>query len=332
MNSQTTVLVVDDNIKLAKEYAELICNGCGFGTIAASSPDEAKEYVKKYPIRVVVLDYLMPVKGPDLFREMKVINSKLHALIITGGQKDIGIVIDAESVGIVDFLKKNMPTTEMINKVFLLNLRYERALLEEKMMKESISINKTYCRGFFKRKYVERKLIGYDIINEMHIKDNGWISYKTISSGEKQILRKEISVENSLTVSSSNRISQTLGLSLKDSLVKTIASDLQKTLEDTIGISTINKNTTTVTTESEIILPDNSLSGRGRILERSFECAQIYKEIRVFIDEYCSCCNNHNIVTFVVCLPTDNFMRRIIETTEKGKNIIDSSICTRELL
>lgn len=72
MEAKTSVLIVDDNISLAKTLS-LILNQKGFDAITANSGSEALELVStKQDIDVVLMDIKMPVmNGVETFKKMK---------------------------------------------------------------------------------------------------------------------------------------------------------------------------------------------------------------------------------------------------------------------
>lgn len=79
------VLVVDDNISAAKDFARLIRIKTKLETLAVDNPDLAIEKIKAEPIKVVVLDQKMPEKtGTALFEDIKRINPNIKAIMLSG--------------------------------------------------------------------------------------------------------------------------------------------------------------------------------------------------------------------------------------------------------
>ena len=63
MNYNPEILVVDDEISAAKDYAKLVQDKLGINTIACDEPNEAIRIVKDYNIKVAILDQVMPQKN-----------------------------------------------------------------------------------------------------------------------------------------------------------------------------------------------------------------------------------------------------------------------------
>lgn len=77
------VLLVDDNVDFAKEYAEIFQNQCHTTVVYATTAKDALDIVKKNPIKVVILDQVMPTKGTELFKQLKRIDPNLKTILLT---------------------------------------------------------------------------------------------------------------------------------------------------------------------------------------------------------------------------------------------------------
>ena len=78
------VLVVDDSLQAALEFARLVRVKAKLESIATDDPDEAIEIVKSNSIKVALLDQRMPKKnGTELFLELKQIDESSPFLVET---------------------------------------------------------------------------------------------------------------------------------------------------------------------------------------------------------------------------------------------------------
>ena len=75
------IIVVDDNLQAAQDFARLITLKTKLEAVAFDDPNEVIEKIKSLPIKVVVLDQRMPQKtGTELFKEILKIDTNIKAI------------------------------------------------------------------------------------------------------------------------------------------------------------------------------------------------------------------------------------------------------------
>lgn len=90
------ILVVDDILEAAQDYARLISTKTGLKVIPTSDPDEAVRIVQHNDIKVLVLDQKMPIiTGTELLKKLRNY-TKARALMLTGEAdiEDLGNAIN----------------------------------------------------------------------------------------------------------------------------------------------------------------------------------------------------------------------------------------------
>jgi len=87
---QGLVLVVDDE-PIMRKIAVNLLKACGYEVLSACDGEEALAIFRQHHpcIDLVILDLHMPNKsGNETFLEMKKIKPQVHALLVTGAEKD----------------------------------------------------------------------------------------------------------------------------------------------------------------------------------------------------------------------------------------------------
>jgi DNA-binding response OmpR family regulator len=98
------VLIVDDNVALAENIAEILESG-GYATEVAASAEEALTRAVTHPISVVITDFRLPgISGADLVRRLRRDRKSLPALVISAYSDDV-TMDDARDAG-ADFMAK----------------------------------------------------------------------------------------------------------------------------------------------------------------------------------------------------------------------------------
>ncbi len=100
------VLVVDNIVVAADEFARLIRKATGLAvTMSTSDPEVAEQTVSSGDVRVVVLDQRMEVPGTELFARMRRHDPRLRAIMLTseaeGPETGLGI-----RLGFHDYIHK----------------------------------------------------------------------------------------------------------------------------------------------------------------------------------------------------------------------------------
>ena len=119
----TAVLIVDDELTLAKNIATYL-QRAGYDTAVASSGEDGLRQLESFRPEVVLLDYALPgMNGIEVLRRIKAFDPALPVLMMTGHGSE-SVAVEAMKAGAGDYLIKPLVLSE-------LRLRLERMLDEE---------------------------------------------------------------------------------------------------------------------------------------------------------------------------------------------------------
>jgi DNA-binding NtrC family response regulator len=101
-----TILVVDD-VESQRKISRNMIKRLGYQVTVVSSGEDAIVYVRKNKVDLVVLDMIMDpgISGLDTFRELKIIDPDIRA-VITSGYSKTRDVEKAQNLGAGPFIKK----------------------------------------------------------------------------------------------------------------------------------------------------------------------------------------------------------------------------------
>ncbi len=118
-NQGGTILYVEDEDDIREVTTELLKEG-GYTVTAFSDPQKALSYYQKnwQAVDLVLLDVIMPdIKGDELFRYMKEINSDVK-VILNSGYSDEARIRQAFKDGIKGFLQKPVQKTVLWHEIY----------------------------------------------------------------------------------------------------------------------------------------------------------------------------------------------------------------------
>lgn len=108
------ILIVDDNVDLAANLAEIL-ESHGNTPVIAADGDEALELVRTRPIDAVLTDMRMPkVSGPELVREIRKLKPGMPVLAFTA-YSNAAELAQAEALGLLAVLPKPVPVQRLVN-------------------------------------------------------------------------------------------------------------------------------------------------------------------------------------------------------------------------
>jgi two-component system nitrogen regulation response regulator NtrX len=125
----TTVLVVDDNIALAEQYAYDLKRVGGYDVLVASGGDEALEMLASEPVDCVILDLEMPgTDGFAVLRALRERGSDVPVIVYTG-TASYDRCVQAMKNGAYNFIEKDEPVERVAREVE--NAVERRRILDE---------------------------------------------------------------------------------------------------------------------------------------------------------------------------------------------------------
>ena len=102
------ILVVDDDL-ISQKIMKAICMRLGYKVVTATDGAEALEMFKRYPIRIVISDWVMPrMDGLALCQKIRKVTEKgqVFFFLVTGKRTALGDYNRAREAGVDDFLYK----------------------------------------------------------------------------------------------------------------------------------------------------------------------------------------------------------------------------------
>lgn len=311
---EPNILLVDDNVYFAKEYAETLQMQYNLKVLYATSAKEALDIVNKNPIKVAILDQVMPTKGTELFKELKKIDPNLKTVLLTA-EADKHDLAEATNIGFDYALMKEDDDMEQLPMLLLLLItKYNNTNFSEKkvpfFVQESGGI-------FSKKQHVEYTIVGYKILDSAYVFSNSWITRNLIERGTSLSLEEEINVEKEFNFQKNFRIDseQELGLEVenltnfKTQLTLKMEQDFQSTYTESLKQVINRKRQFEIKEDAE------------GIVSRVYEYAKVFKMIKVFIQKKCSCCQGLSVDAITVYLPIPIIRYRIREYFDDGRTI-----------
>lgn len=229
------VLVVDDVLSAAEDYARLIHAKTGLKTTYTSSAKEAVDIVLCNDIKVLVLDQVMPEKtGTELLKELKP-HTKAKALMLTGeaSKEDLGEAINLKFDAHLD---KALATTRLSYRVTELYARFEEEFREEVNSLKSLKTSYFLC--WFKP---YKAVLFYDeIIRSSYVDLAHTQTMLTIFSGQEQETESEIVFAEEIIVEQSASFDAKFGIEIP---IQNVVAKLERSIAKSIKkITTVKKN------------------------------------------------------------------------------------------
>lgn len=309
---EPNILLVDDNVYFAKEYAETLQMQYNFKVVYATSAKDALDIVSKYSIKVAILDQVMPTKGTELFKELKKIDPNLKTVLLTA-EADKHDLTEATNIGFdYALMKEDDDMDQLPMMLLLLVMKYNNTSFSEKTAPFFVQKH----RGIFsKKQHIEYSIVGYKILDNAYVFPNSWITRNLIERGTSLSLEEEINVEKEFDFQNNFHIDsgQLLGsefenfTNFKMQLTLKMEQDFQSTYTESLKQVINRKRQFEIKEDSE------------GIVSRVYEYAKIFNRIKVFIQKKCSCCQGVSVDTVTVYLPIPIIKYRIREYYDDGR-------------
>lgn len=317
MEKRTEVLVIDDNEGFAMECVEFLQNSCKVGADMALTVEEAENKLKKFPIKIILLDYDMPVNGLELFPKLKKIDSYVQIVFISAVATD-AVLYESEKFPFATRIAKANCSKELPELIPSLLIKYNNDVVKK------TEIFYTENKGFFFQKYkIEYSICSYEIINTNYIFSDSWHTSQMVQAGEKLKHEEEMDYEKIFSFTENFKISTDFDMGLEDNNFTDLKIALSTQLEKNIKSEYSEKIKVAINRIRELSLSEND--DDSSIVARYYDFANVYLEIKLRIKKHCTCCNSDNIFLTTVYFPVPKVAYRIREYYN-GKNpkIIDS--------
>lgn len=306
------ILLVDDNEDFVKEYAEILQQQCNSKVLYATTAKEALDIVEKNPIKVVILDQVMPTKGTELFKQLRDIDDNLKTILLTA-EADRHDLTEATNIGFDYALMKEDREMERIpTMVLLLIMKYNATDSSEK--KKPFFVRK--LGGIFSKKQrIEYTVVGYQILDEEYVFPNSWVTRNLIERGTSLSLEEEIDVEKEFNFQKDFCIDneQSFGFEFEKNM--SFKSELTLKMEQDFQCKYIESLKKIINRKVHFEIKEDD----EKIVSRVYEYAKVFNMIKVFIRKACSCCQSMSIDAITVYLPIPVVKYRICEYFEDGE-------------
>ncbi|MCV9385443.1 sigma-54-dependent transcriptional regulator [Reichenbachiella ulvae] len=107
------ILIVDDEADICLLLKKFFTKN-GYEAQTASDGEEAISFLKSNPVDLVICDFKLPdYNGLEILQKIKIINSKIQVIMITG-YSDVRIAVDALKKGAYDYVTKPLYPEEIL--------------------------------------------------------------------------------------------------------------------------------------------------------------------------------------------------------------------------
>lgn len=315
MDKQIEVLVIDNEEDFAIECVDFLQLKCHINATFALTADEAIEKLKTLPIKIILLDYDMPVNGLDLFPKLKEIDPCVEFVFISAVATN-DVLYKAEKYHFSAKIEKGRCKDELQELIPILLMRYTKKINTTSKVFFSERKNK-----LFGGHRIEYSICSYDIINKAYIPDT-WHTTQMIQAGEKLEHIEETDYERILNFSDNFKLDCELNTELNNSnFILALSSQLESSIKSDYS----EKIKTAIKRIREISLSDKKDNGDSSIVARYYDFTNVYYEIKIRINKHCTCCNCDNILLTTAYFPIPRIAYRIREYFDgKEPKIIDS--------
>lgn len=325
-NEQPEILVIDDDICAANSFSELITVKYHFRTIASSSPEEAIEIIKNNPIKVVVLDQVMPdMKGTELYKKIRILNKAIKALMLTGEAKR-NEVDEAYKLGYSDYLDKSN-IASLPSKVLNLYVEYEIDIIKSL---SSNNISFLYKERGIKNFFCPIEYYIYDItiLNKEHIFEDQWKTMTEVCSNEMEV-EESIEYEEDFFISKECESKITTEMQTTSKTVTALTTKINGEIKSRYTAQYSMKNRQKKIQKNKYALPKETEDGTT-IVKRVIEIAPIYVEYNVILCKRCLNCSANQLMPIITYKRTPKFATRIIDYLYNGKSKITPTGCIQK--
>ena len=319
METKPEVLVIDDHIDAAQQFADLINTNCHIYSVAESNIDLAMKCVVENPIKIVVLDQVMPIPGPTVFVKLKKLNPFLKIVMLTGEASSVEI-LKADSLPYSAKLHKR-DVEELPNIIYRLYADYEKDLT--KIITGNNLFHKVWKFKFFHIGRIKYYLLDYKIIDENYIKIPEWKTLKKVNQGEKVNIDIELETTEKISIAEETTIQLKSAISINNNMLSNLDVALDNSLklvEENVKMRKERRKESV-----ELSIHENEMVNNKKVVSKNYETNQVYKQILLHIKKECEFCNEYTIFPLMIYKPINKKVFRQISYTEDNNcQIVDT--------
>ena len=319
MNDLNEVLIVDNDEYFATECVDFLQVMCNVRAVAALTAEEAEKRLKKYPIKIVLLDYDMPVNGLDLFPRLYKIDSSAQYVFISAVATN-DVLYKSEKYPFAAKISKGTCYDELPELIPVLLMKYAK-----QFHTSSPVFFTEYKHKWFRPHKVEYSICSYSIINKEYIFPDSWHTTKMIQAGEKLTHQEEFDYEKIFNFSDNFKLDAGVNFEFASNELAELKTALSTQLEESIQSDYSERIKIAINRIREVSLSEKESGTDDSIVARYYDFANVYLEMKIRIKKHCSCCDTDTILLTTAYFPIPKVAYRIREYFD-GKNpkIIDS--------
>ena len=321
MRSKTAeVLIVDDNEDFAKACVDSIESRCYVSAVYATTAQKAKVLLEELPIKVIILDQVMPTSGTELFKQLRDIDNKFKAILMSGETLNADI-LNIVNMGFDYGISKD--PNEVSGKLpsMVLNLLIKYNTEREKVPDAPFYTEKIKKR--FGKFNIEYFLADIEVLDYEYVFEDEWITRDIIEKGEtiefsyEMVYKKEFDFTSSIHFDNNASLRGNVGIGISNKAGFAYNQELSMQIKEIFDVKYTESIQNAFKRSKIKSLPSDS----KEIVARVYEYAKVYWKVKLFIRKYCQCCNDNSWIIETVYLPIPTVKYRIKEYSDKeGEN------------
>lgn len=326
IDTKTQVLVVDDQLPAAQDFASLVEKETGLPTSACSSPTEALDAVRHGCLTTVVLDERMPeMSGTALWDRIQEINADLKAIMLTG-QADQQDVVDALNKGFSRYVPK-ANIKELPSVVLECHIAYELDRLgTEHELGSDRALLDTKVGSFFRRHRVSVFLLQAESVQSNVVLDGTWKTKLHIHAGQELKYSNSEETAESVVLSDEAREVLSTDLKLNTGKLNLLSSSLSRQLQTRTFESNEKTHTVSESTEESFSLPKEPADPETpHVKARQIQTAPSYTRYRITLALECDSCGRTTHRAVPCWVHDGTFATRHLDYFSDGKErVVDT--------
>lgn len=303
-----SIMLVDDDEDFAKAFIPTWEKICQVRFVYAKDAEMAKKLLVENPIKVVILDQIMPTPGTELFSQLKAIDNRIKTILLSAEMKEH--FVEAPRIGFdYTMLKeyKDLASIPFVVLGLLSQYSYEIESKELEVLKDFYISRKRRCL-FGPKIEVKYSILDYQIIDEEKAVDD-WHTYAFLEVGQELTSERETSIEREFKFTDNFKIENEYSLNLSDNILKEFKSSLALKMEKAFENSYTEKVKEIFRKKNTLSIPSDSPD----LVSRSYEYTKMVKIMKVYLEKKCTCCNCTSIAPITVRMPIPVVSLRIVE-------------------
>lgn len=317
------ILIVDDVPNAAEDFGALISAKYNFECISTDRPEKALDIVKKYAIKVAVLDQKMPLmSGIELFKKLKEINPLLKAIMLSGeaGNREVGEAYDR---GYESFLDKSS-IGQLPDKVFELYTKFE---VEFARKFNLVNFPVILSDGFtifgyhlWPKHVIHFHLLNIEIINDGFVFGDRWSTIAEIHAGQSLEMEETYRLEETITVNKDFEQKLKSEFNLSDKKLDLLRINISREVNSKWSTSVMSKKSSEKKSRVTYSLPPQPLDlASNYVVKRIFEYNPIFTEFRGIICKHCKYCGKYQPMTVVFYKQSKKILSRQIDIMKNSE-------------